>query len=40
MRFTEKQIIGILKQAPAGMKIVGLCRNRRLFFFSSRNKLL
>ena len=25
-RFTEEQIIGILKQAQAGMKIVGLCR--------------
>jgi hypothetical protein len=25
-RFTEEQIIGILKQAQAGMKIAGLCR--------------
>jgi len=25
-RFTEEQIIGILKQAEAGMKIVELCR--------------
>jgi len=25
-RFTEEQIIGILKQAQAGMKIVDLCR--------------
>jgi putative transposase len=25
-RFTEEQIIGILKQAEAGMKIVDLCR--------------
>ena len=25
-RFTEEQIIGILKQAQAGMKIVELCR--------------
>ena len=25
-RFTEEQIIGILKQAHAGMKIVDLCR--------------
>ena len=25
-RFTEKQIIGILKQAEAGMKIVEVCR--------------
>jgi putative transposase len=25
-RFSEKQIIGILKQAQAGMKIVDLCR--------------
>lgn len=24
-RFTEEQIIGILKQAQAGMKIVDLC---------------
>ena len=27
-RFTEEQIIGILKQAQAGMKIVDLCRTR------------
>lgn len=25
-RFTEEQIIGILKQAQSGMKIVDLCR--------------
>ena len=25
-RFSEEQIIGILKQAQAGMKIVDLCR--------------
>ena len=25
-RFTEEQIIGILKQAQSGMKIVNLCR--------------
>ena len=25
-RFTEEQIIGILKQAEAGMKIIDLCR--------------
>jgi putative transposase len=25
-RFTEEQLIGILKQAQAGMKIVDLCR--------------
>ncbi len=25
-RFTEEQIIGILKQAQAGMKVVELCR--------------
>ena len=25
-RFTEEQIIGILKQAQAGMKIIDLCR--------------
>lgn len=25
-RFTEEQIIGILKQAEAGMKVVDLCR--------------
>jgi putative transposase len=25
-RFTEEQIIGILKQAQAGMKVVDLCR--------------
>ena len=29
-RFTEEQIIGILKQAQAGMKIVDLCRMRKL----------
>jgi len=25
-RFTEEQIIGVLKQAQSGMKIVDLCR--------------
>lgn len=25
-RFTEEQIIGILKQAEAGMKVIDLCR--------------
>jgi len=25
-RFTEEQIIGILKQAQAGMKVADLCR--------------
>jgi len=31
-RFTEEQIIGILKQAQAGMKIVDLCRIGLAFF--------
>ena len=40
-RFTEEQIIGILKQAQAGMKIVDLCRNHGISdatFYNWRTK--
>lgn len=40
-RFTEEQIIGILKQAQAGMKIVDLCRTHGISdatFYTWRNK--
>ena len=40
-RFTEEQIIGILKQAPAGMKIVDLCRTHGISdatFYNWRTK--
>jgi putative transposase len=40
-RFTEEQIIGILKQAQAGMKIVDLCRMHGISdvtFYSWRSK--
>lgn len=40
-RFTEEQIIGILKQALAGMKIVDLCRMHGISdatFYNRRSK--
>ena len=40
-RFTEEQIIGILKQAQAGMKIVDLCRMQGISdatFYNWRSK--
>ena len=40
-RFTEQQIIGILKQAQAGMKIVDLCRTHGISdatFYNWRSK--
>jgi putative transposase len=40
-RFTEEQIIGILKQAQAGMKIVDLCRTHGISdatFYTWRTK--
>jgi putative transposase len=40
-RFTEEQIIGILKQAQAGMKIVELCRTHGISdatFYNWRTK--
>ena len=40
-RFTEEQIIGILKQAQAGMKIVDLCRQHGISdatFYTWRSK--
>ena len=40
-RFTEEQIIGILKQAQAGMKIVDLCRTHGISdatFYNWRSK--
>ena len=40
-RFTEEQIIGILKQAQAGMKIVDLCRQNGISdatFYTWRSK--
>lgn len=40
-RFTEEQIIGILKQAQAGMKIVDLCREHGISdatFYTWRSK--
>lgn len=40
-RFTEEQIIGILKQAQAGMKIVDLCRMHEISdvtFYTWRSK--
>ena len=40
-RFTEEQIIGILKQAQAGMKIVDLCRMHGISdvtFYNLRSK--
>lgn len=40
-RFTEEQIIGILKQAQSGMKIVDLCRMHGISdvtFYSWRSK--
>ena len=40
-RFTEEQIIGILKQAQSGMKIVDLCRMNGISdvtFYSWRSK--
>lgn len=40
-RFTEEQIIGILKQAQAGMKIVDLCRMHNISdatFYTWRTK--
>ena len=40
-RFTEEQIIGILKQAQAGMKIVDLCREHGIndaTFYTWRSK--
>ncbi|MBV5340914.1 MAG: transposase [Deltaproteobacteria bacterium] len=40
-RFSEKQIIGILKQAQAGMKIVDLCRTHGISdvtFYKWRSK--
>ena len=40
-RFTEEQIIGILKQAQAGMKVVDLCREHGVSdatFYTWRSK--
>ena len=40
-RFTEEQIIGILKQAQAGIKIVDLCREHGISdatFYTWRSK--
>ena len=40
-RFSEEQIIGILKQAQAGMKIVDLCRQHGISdatFYNWRSK--
>jgi putative transposase len=40
-RFTEEQIIGILKQAQAGMKVVDLCRTHGISdatFYTWRTK--
>jgi putative transposase len=40
-RFTEEQIIGILKQAQAGMKVVDLCRQHGISdatFYTWRSK--
>lgn len=40
-RFSEEQIIGILKQAQAGMKIVDLCRQHgisNVTFYNWRSK--
>jgi putative transposase len=40
-RFTEEQIIGILKQAQAGMKIIDLCRTHGISdatFYNWRSK--
>jgi putative transposase len=40
-RFTEEQIIGILKQAQAGMKIIDLCRTHGISdatFYNWRTK--
>lgn len=40
-RFTEEQIIGILKQAEAGMKIVDVCRTNGISdatFYTWRSK--
>lgn len=40
-KFTEEQIIGILKQAQAGMKIVDLCRQHGISdatFYNWRSK--
>ena len=40
-RFTEEQIIGILKQAQAGVKIVELCRTHGISdatFYNWRSK--
>ena len=40
-RFSEEQIIGILKQAQAGMKIVDLCRTHGISdvtFYKWRSK--
>lgn len=40
-RFTEEQIIGILKQAQAGIKIVDLCRQHGISdatFYTWRSK--
>ena len=40
-RFTEEQIIGILKQAQAGMKVVDLCRTHGISdatFYNWRTK--
>ena len=40
-RFTEEQIIGILKQSQAGMKIVDLCRTHGISdatFYNWRTK--
>jgi putative transposase len=40
-RFTEEQIIGILRQAQAGMKVVDLCRTHGISdvtFYNWRSK--
>ena len=40
-RFTEEQIIGILKQAQAGLKVVDLCRTHGISdatFYNWRSK--
>ena len=41
MRFTEEQIIGILKEAEAGMKVTELCRQHGISdvtFYNWRSK--
>ena len=38
-RFSEAQIMGILKHADGGVPVAELCRERRLPFFANRLKV-